>query len=85
MLHITVTSKEFWGIYNLYLSLTELEPISTVHVEVVVARLPLAAEGVKYEPVGAESVLGLVVEAVVVFVTLDGVGEVAVLFRTSEV
>jgi len=63
----------------------ELEPIATVHVEVVVARLPLAAEGVKYETVGAESVLGLVVEAVVVFVTLDGVREVTVLFRTSEV
>ena len=67
------------------MSLTELKPIATVHVEVVVARLPLAAEGVKYETVRAESVLGLVVEAVVVFVTLDGVREVTVLFRTSEV
>jgi hypothetical protein len=51
----------------------------------MIARLPLPAEGVKHQAIRAETILGYVVKAVVVFVALQGVGEVAVLLRASEV
>merc|ERR1719234_1839519 len=63
----------------------ELKPVATVDVEVVIARLPLSAEGVKDKTVWAQPVLWDVVETVVVFVALNCVGEVAVPLRTSEV
>ena len=51
----------------------------------MIARLPLSAEGVKDKAIWAQPVLWDVVEAVVVFVALNRVGEVAVPLRTSEV
>lgn len=63
----------------------ELQPVATVHVEVMIARLPLPAEGIKHQAVRAETILWYVIKAVVVFVALHGVGEVAVLLRASEV
>ena len=65
--------------------LTELKPVATVDVEVMIARLPLSAEGVEDKTIRAEPVLWDVVETVVVFVALNRVGEVAVPLRTSEV
>ena len=51
----------------------------------MIARLPLSAEGVEDKAIWAQPVLWDVVEAVVVFVALHRVGEVAVPLRTSEV
>ena len=51
----------------------------------MIARLPLSAEGVEDQAIWAQPVLWDVVEAVVVFVALHRVGEVAVPLRTSEV
>ena len=51
----------------------------------MITRLPLPAEGVEDEAIWAQPVLWDVVEAVVVFVALHRVGEVAVPLRTSEV
>ena len=65
--------------------LTELKPVATVDVEVMIARLPLSAEGVEDKTIWAQPVLWDVVETVVVFVALNWVGEVAVPLRTSEV
>merc|ERR1719180_503499 len=63
----------------------ELKPVATVDVKVVIARLPLSAEGVKDKTIWAQPVLWDVVKTVVVFVALNSVGEVAVPLRTSEV
>ncbi len=54
-------------------SLTQLKPVSAVDVEVVVAGLPLPAEGVKDETVRAEPLLRDAVVTLVVLVTLLGV------------
>ena len=65
--------------------LTEFEPVATVNVEVMIARLPLSAEGVEDKTIRAEPVLWDVVETIIVFVALNRVREVAVPLRTSEV
>ena len=51
----------------------------------MIAWLPLSAERVEDKAIWAQPVLWDVVEAVVVFVALHRVGEVAVPLRTSEV
>merc|ERR1719273_1298969 len=63
----------------------EFQSVATVDIEVMITRLPLPAEGVKDEAIWAQPVLWDVVEAVVVFVALNRVGEVAVPLGTSEV
>ena len=51
----------------------------------MIARLALAAEGVEDETIGAQALLGNVVQTVVVLVALLLVLEVAVLLRTTEI
>lgn len=63
----------------------EFQSVATVDIEVMITRLPLPAEGVEDEAIWAQPVLWDVVEAVVVFVALNWVGEVAIPLRTSEV
>merc|ERR1719323_1342511 len=63
----------------------KLQPVAAVNVEVMIARLPLSAEGVEDKTIRAEPFLWDVVETIIVFVALNRVREVAVPLRTSEV
>jgi len=64
--------------------LTQLEAISAIHVEVVVAGLPLPAVGVEDEAIGAEAGLGHAVVTLVVLIALLGVFEGAVPLGADE-
>ena len=66
-------------------ALTKLETVSAVHVEVVVARLPLVAEWIEDEAVGAGDLLGDTVDTLVILITLNGVFICALGLGTSEV
>ena len=65
-------------------TLTELQPITAVDIEVVVTGLPLPAEGIEHQTVGAEPFLGYPILTVVELVALFRVFEVSVRLGATE-
>lgn len=64
--------------------LTKLQTISTIDVEIVIARLALIAERIEDQAIGAQFVLGDAIVAFVVFVALSVVFKCSVLGGTHK-